>query len=569
MDEPAIDPFQVEVFKCRLDSIANQMAITTLRTAYSAILRDSIDFSTAVTDANGLTLAQGVTCPVHLGSFPAAMNRLIEMFGAQLHEGDVFAFNDPYVAAGQHLPDIYVVKPIFWKANLIAFGITVGHHSDVGGIVPGSNSIGSIEIFQEGLRLPIVKLIDAGRPVDAIWEILRLNVRTPDEVVGDLHAQIGACNICEREMVLLYEAYGADMVRLYSDYLQRQGEEIARASIAGLPDGIYRFEDHIDGLGERPEPITLHVAVTIDGDRATVDWTGSSPTVAGGLNSPKAYTHACCYAAFRCLMPPNTPNCHGFTRPITVVVPEDCFLNARFPAACGVKGLTGYRMIDCLFGALAQALPQQLTADGAGGATLCTISGSHEGRRFVFSETVAGNYGGSAQHDGEEGVAHIGANHTNIPIELIEQRYPLRITQYGLGVDTAGAGRYRGGAALFREYEILADSALLQVRSDKRDFPPHGLFGGREGSASWNILNPGTPDERILPALMTEPMILRKGDVFRHVMSGGGGYGPPELRAEEDILTDIHNGLLSVDAAGKQYGWRDAPTAAPARLIET
>ena len=554
-----IDPFQLELMKSCFDTIADDMALTLMRTAHSGIVRDSLDFSTALLDADGLTLAQGICTPMHMGSFYDAMRKLIAQYDRRIEPGDVFIFNDPYAAEGQHLPDIYITTPICTRASrtakcrLVAWATTVAHHCDVGGIVAGSNALGAEEIFQEGLRLPIVKFIARGERNHALWDVIALNVRTPEKVMGDLQAQIAACRSGEREMLELFERYGVDTVLDYGTHLQDYAERLTRAEIADIPDGVHEFTDHIEGLGENPEPVVLKAKVTVAGEEVAIDWTGTSDQIKGGINPTFPFTKASCYTALRSVMVSDIPNCHGFTVPITVTAPKGSLVNPLFPSPCGARGITGYRIIDCLFGALAQALPDRVTADTAGGSTLPTIAGYENGRAFVFCETFMGTWGATSAHDGQQGVPHMGANQSNVSVEMIESEYPIRINEYGMLADTGGAGRYRGGLGLVREYEILSDEAILNVRSDKRRFPPHGLFGGRAGSSSWNYVNPGRSD-RVLPVLMTEVEKLRCGDVFRHEMSGGGGYGNPLERDPKNVLRDVIEEKVTREHAEREYG---------------
>ena len=550
---PSLDPVRLEVMKNGFDTIADEIALILMRTAYSSIVRDSMDYSTAICDASGRTLAQGLTTPMHLGSFYDAMQSLIPRYRDAVRPGDIFIGNDPYVAGGQHLPDIYVIKPVFFEDNLAAWSMTLAHHVDVGGIVAGSNALGSEEIIQEGLRIPFLKLYDRGERNEMLWELIGLNVRVPELMLGDLQAQIVASTAGERAMQELIARYGLETVNRYVEGLHDYAEALARAEISEIPDGVYRFTDHIDGLGEEPEPIEFRVALTIDGDQAVVDWTGTSPQVKGGINAPVPFTRAASYTALRSVMDSEVPNCHGFRRAIRVDAPAGTIVNPLPPGACGARGITGFRMIDCLFGALAQAVPERVAADGSGGSTLPTLSSYAPGEAFVFSETLMGNWGGTASHDGQEGVPHMGANQSNVPIELIEAENPIRIERYGVVPDTGGPGRFRGGLALIREYRALADGIKLSVRSDKRAFPPHGLFGGEPGTGSLNLINPG-PEERMLPVLLTEPVSLRKGDLYRHVMAGGGGYGSPTERDADRVLADVIDGKVTVRHAREAYG---------------
>jgi N-methylhydantoinase B len=554
MSSRDISPALVEVIKNALDTIADELAIIVMRTACSSIVRDAIDYSTAICDAQGRTLAQGVTTPLHLGSFYDAMTNLIARQQGQIRDGDLYIFNDPYLAAGQHLPDIYIVRPIFVDGVLEGWATTVAHHNDVGGIVPGSNSIGSTEIYQEGLRLPLLKLSEGGADNQAIWDIIAANVRVPDKVIGDIKAQIAACHVGDREFKALFRRYGSALLRACFDHIHDYAERLARSEIREIPDGVYRFSNHIDGIGENPEPILFNVAVTVSGEEVTVDWTGTSPQIPAGINAPVPFTKAAAYAALRSIMGSDIPNAQGFTRPIRVIAPLGSIVNPTSPAACGARGITGFRMMDCLMGALAAAIPERIAADGSGGSTIPSIGGSVEGRPFIFVETLMGTWGATAHHDGQDGVAHMGANQSNVPIEMIEAEYPLRVESYGLVPDTGGPGRHRGGLALRREIRVLCDEALLSIRSDKRRFPPFGLFAGKEGSPSMNLINPGSVGERVLPVLLQQPFRMRRGDLYQHTMASGGGYGPAFERSPADVLRDVVDDRVTPAHARAAYG---------------
>ena len=355
---------------------------------------------------------------------------------------------------------------------------------------------------------------------------MRLNVCVPEKVLGELQAQMAACSAGEREVTALYERYGVDTMNAYIEHLHDNAERLARTGIARIPDGTYAFTDTIEGLGTSGTTTFLKVKITVDGSEVLIDWEGTSPQVRGGINSILSYTKAAAYCAIRSVISAEVPNCQGYTRPITVVASQGSLVNPVYPGPMGARGITGYRMIDCLFGALAQAVPDNVTADTSGGASLPTIGGWHDGGPFVCCETAMGNWGGTATHDEQEGVAHVGANAAKVPVEMVEVNHPLRIDCYGFVSDTGGPGRFRGGLAIVRDYRLLADEAILTMRSDKREFPPHGLIGGHPEAPSLNVINPGTEDI-VLPVLPTEPRALCKGDVFRHTMAGGGGYGDP------------------------------------------
>ncbi|MBO9352709.1 hydantoinase B/oxoprolinase family protein [Bordetella petrii] len=547
------DKFKLEVIRNALEMIAEELTLTIIRTGYSNIVRDSLDFSTAICDQQGRTLAQGLCTPMHMGAFEDALALLIRRESANLREGDIFIMNDPYEAAGQHLPDIYVVKPVYYESRLRGWAATLAHHSDVGGIVAGSNALGATEIWQEGIRIPILKLYEAGRRNDTLIEMLKINVRTPEWVIGDLEAQVAACHTADKSYRELFDRYGAGELEQAFEDLHDYAQALIEAELQDMPDGVYRFIDHIDGIGSDPQPITLTAKITIAGNRITVDWDGTSAQVDGGINSPFPFSKACAYAAIRSVMASDIPNCHGYTRAIEVRAPEGTIVRPRSPAACGARGITGYRQIDCLFGALAQALPDKVAADSSGGSTLPTISMYVDGKARIFCETLMGTGGGTLQHDGQEGVAHIGANQSNVPVEMIEQTYPIRIEEYGYVSDSGGPGRHRGGMAIRRSYRILSEQATLNVRSDKRDHPPHGLFGGSTGKPSMSLLRRADGATEVLPVMLKDPITVFEGDLFIHDMASGGGYGPAHERPVEKVLEDVHLGNVSVDSARRDY----------------
>ncbi|HEY3080605.1 MAG TPA: hydantoinase B/oxoprolinase family protein [Chloroflexota bacterium] len=551
------DPVTFEVIANALDSIADQMAITLMRSAYSPIVRDSLDYSTAVFDRAGRMLAQGLTTPLHLGSFPDAMRHLIATHGGRMKPGDVFSFNEPYGHGGMHLPDIYAIRPLFWEGRVEGYAAALAHHTDVGGLTPGSNSIHSTEIFQEGLRIPLLKLYDGGEPNETLFAILRQNVRVPDKVIGDLRAQVAACLAAERGYAELLAGYGPEQLHDYFEALLDHAEARMRGAIAAVPDGTYRFEDYIDGLGDEPKPIVLRVAVTVAGDRVIVDWTGSNEQVKAGINAPVPFTRSATYLVLRSVVGRGLGmNNEGYMRPIEVVAPPGTIVNPLEPAACATRGIVGYRMADCLLGALAQAVPDRVPAANEGGATLPSIGGRHQGRPFIYVETVLGAWGGRPDRDGLEGVANLCANQSNQPIELVEAENPLEVTRYELRPDSGGPGRFRGGLGLTREYRLLADEADLTVRSDRRDHPPYGLQGGRTGAPSANYLN-----GQLLPTLPMRAIPLKKGDLFRHDMAGGGGFGDPLERDPARVREDVLDGKVSVEAARRDYGVRVDPAS--------
>ena len=548
-----IDPITFEVIKNALASIADEMALVLMRSAYSPVVRDTMDYSTALCDREGRVVAQGLTLAVQLGAFPDIMRKIVENFRADTHPGDVFIANDPYGSGGQHLPDIYVVKPIFHDGALEGYATTMAHHSDVGGIAPGSVAMHATEIFQEGLRLPLLKLYERGEENRTLFKIIERNTRQPIEVLGDLRAQLAACHAAERGLTEILVKYGSVPLKAYIEALHDHAERLMRAEIAAIPDGRYSYTDYIDGFGEEPEPIAIAATLEVRGETFTVDLTGTSPQVAAAINCPIAMVNSVCYGAIRCIGSRDIPNCEGYMRPITVVAPVGTIVNPLEPAACAARGVIGYRVFDAIMGALAQVVPDKVIAASEGGPSLFSIGGSHKGKPFVLTEVMVGTWGARAGRDGIEGISNPMANLSNQPVELIEAALPLEIIRYGLNPDSGGPGKYRGGLGCVRDFRIRAREASLTLRSDRRDHPPYGLLGGAPGGSSNNTLGEGAAT-RVLPSMPMEAFALKDGDVFRHVAAGGGGFGHAAERDPQRVLDDVIDEKVSIEAAREHYG---------------
>jgi len=549
-----LDPITLEVIQNALSSIADELALVIMRSAYSNIVRDSMDYSTAVCDHEGRTIAQGLTNPVHLGSFPEAMRNLIEQYGASMVPGDIFIFNDPYGAGGMHLLDFYIVKPVFIEGRREGYVATLAHQSDVGGIAPGGMAVYATEIHQEGLRIPILRLYEAGKPNEAIFRLIEKNSRQPVHIMGDIRAQLAACGSGERGLASLIARYGADSFRRYTEELHNYAERLIRAEISELPDGTYEFEDFLDGMGEDPEPIRFKVALTIKGDHIHFDWTGTSAQVKAAVNGPMPTTYAMAYLAVRCAIGARIPNCEGYMRAISVTAPLGSIVNPREPAACGARGVICFRMFDAMLGAFSQILPGHIPAANEGGSSAPHIAGrTADNKPFIVSGGLMGCWGGSAARDGQEGISNPGANLGNAPIELLEARHPVEVTCYAFVQNSGGPGRSRGGAALKRGYRLLADEADLIMRSDRRKFLPYGLSGGLPGTPSWNLINPG-PEQTILPVCPMRSTPMVKGDEFLHIQAGAGGFGEPLERPPEKVLVDVLNELITPAYAADVYG---------------
>jgi N-methylhydantoinase B len=552
MTQRTNDPITFAVIKNALDTIVDDMAFAVMRTARSPIVRDVLDYSVTLCDRKGRILSQAKTVALHLGAVPDAMEVILKRYAHDFALGDVIIFNDPY-EGGMHLPDIFMIKPIFRDDYLRGFSVVVAHHCDVGGRVPGSNASDSTEIFQEGLRIPPMKLYERGVLNSTLSRIIEKNVRLPDLVVGDLEAQYATCNVGERELLRLVDRYGAEELDSYFDDLIDYGEQLTRNAIRAWPDGDYEFTDYIDGDGFSRDPIPIKCSINVKGDHVKVDFAGSSPQVKGAINSTLSFVKSATYLSIRCALDEDVPNNAGVYRCITVTAPEGSILNPLMPAPVAARALTGYRVVDAVLGALSQIAPRKVMAAGEGGNTVLAFGGYDKTTRehFVLVDMINGAWGGRWNKDGVEGVTNPSQNMSNLPVETLEARYPLMMEEYGLLEDSCGPGQYRGGLGLVRTYRLLANEAILQIRADRHDHPPYGLFGGGPGAPSRNILD---PDGRVeaLPAKITRT--IGRDIVVRHEQAGGGGYGDPLARNLDLIRDDLSNEKISPEYATANHG---------------
>lgn len=551
-DRSAQDMATLEVVRHALGSLADEMALIIARTAYSATVRDALDYSTGILDARGELVAQGLGIALHLGSFPSAVGHIARAYADRLQPGDVYILNDPYGWGGIHLPDVYLIKPIFHDGQLRAFAATVAHQTDVGGAVPSSNSTTTTEVFQEGLRLPGVHLYEGGRVNQAVLDIIAANVRVPHKVLGDIRAQLAAVDAGERGYLELLERYGAAQLARLEGALLDLSERMARREIATFADGTYHQVSWIDGDSFGPEPVRIEVTLSVRGDEIHVDFAGTHGEVAGGINSPLPFTKSAVYAATRLVLDRSIPNTGGYFRAITVVADEGTVVNPRFPAGCGARGITGFRVMDAVSGALAQAVPERVPADGEGGNSIISMGALDQlGRPFVYVDMFSGARGAGPGWDGPAGVPHPGSNNANMPVEIAESTYPLHFLRYGVVEDSAGAGQWRGSSALVREFDYLGPDTTVEVRSDKRRHLPFGLAGGGQGRRSMTtVAHEDTVTER--PIIGPSP--LRTGDRFRHELASGAGWGDPLDRDPDAVLADVRNGLVSIARALADHG---------------
>jgi len=548
-----IDPISFAVIKSGLDSIADDMAYTVVRIARSEIVKDVMDFSAALCTADGQMVAQAKTIAQHLGAIPEAMAAVLERFGDDLNDADAVIMNDPY-HGGMHLPDIFMFMPLFFEGKRRAFAVVICHHTDVGGRVPGSNASDSTEIYQEGLRIPPLKLYDRGVLNDTLATLIKINVRVPDRVWGDLSAQYAAAQVGKRGLEKLLQRYGAGQVEAYMGELLDYAERVTKAEIKTWPKSTCEFVDHIDSDGFSDTPIPIKVAITVrDEGTLLVDYSGSSAQVKGALNSTLSFTRSLTYLSVRCVLPKDVPNNVGFFRCVEIKVPEASVLNPVMPGPCAARALTGYRVFDTMLGALAQIVPERVPAAGEGGNSVICISGLRPNRKpFIIVDMICGAWGGRPDKDGLEAVTNASQNLSNMPVEVMEAEHPVRVEEYAFVPDTCGAGKWRGGVGLRRAYRILAPEALLQMRTDRVAFAPYGLAGGEPGGRSRNFMEIGNAREP-LPAKVT--MTVPGGALIVHEQAGAGGFGDPKARDPALVEEDLADGKISEDFAQRHYGF--------------
>lgn len=553
---PPRDPIELEIFKNIFHSIAEEMGAALRRTAFSPNIKERRDYSCAVFDEGGQVIAMGDHMPVHLGSMPRSVQAAVERL--ELGPGDIAMLNDPF-AGGTHLPDITLVQPVFIgdkkskikskKLSPDFYVASRAHHADIGGTYAGSMGL-CRDIYQEGLRIPPVRLVRGGEMDRDILNLLLHNVRTPDEREGDLGAQIAACHTGATRLAEICERYSLPVVRRAAEELLDYSEEIMRAFLREVPAGTYRAEDFLDDDGVSEEPVRIAVAITfrkrgnskseirksqrphiashgssiVD---VTVDFTGSSPQVQGSVNAVEAITWSACFYVFRCLLAEDVPATAGLMRPIEVIAPEGTVVNSRPPApVAGGNVETSQRIVDVLLRALAQAAPERIPAAAAGTMNNLTLGGidPRTGEPFAYYETIAGGMGATPTRPGVSGVHTHMTNSLNTPAEALEYAYPFRITRYSLRPGSGGSGMNRGGDGIVREIEVLTD-ADVAILSERRKRGPWGLAGGGEGAAGMTEIV--RLDGRVERLRSKDSARLKKGEKVRVSSPGGGGVGNP------------------------------------------
>ena len=500
----AIDPITREIVRNALASAADEMAMALYRTAYSTIVRDCLDYSTSLCDAEGQMIAQGVTIPLHLGSVPFAMETLLAKYGNDIEEGDVFILNDPF-EGGMHIPDIFIVQPVFSEGQRVAFAVSTAHHLDLGGRLPGSSACDNTEIFQEGLRIPWLKLYRRGEADEALFALIRANVRVPQMTIGDLRAQLAACHIGARAIGELIGRYGPDTFARCTADLIDYTERLVRAEIASWPDGSHTFVDYMDSDGVGGPPVRLQVEITVAGDELRADFTGTDPQVSGAINNTLSFTSSVVALCVRSVLREDIPNTAGMFRPLEIVAPPGTVVNGVMPAASSMRGITGFRLADTIFGALAGLLPDRVLAAGEGGNTLVIIGGTAvRPPALRVLRAAVGDLGRAAGPRRQRRAVQSGQ---------CRQQYPR------------GAGRIRVPSA---------GGALWAGRRQRRAGPFSRWSSHRAvvASARW----PGAPSHPLGPA---RPPALRP--VRGRERHGFDQYAVPRRRGRDPADDDIHH----------------------------
>lgn len=554
-----IDTVTVEVVRNLLMSIAEETYGIIVRSAYSTNMKERRDVCTAVIDPDGNSVAQVESLAALLGSMLSVVPNIYEKFGREnVKPGDMFIANDPYHGGGNHLPDVVIAAPAFAGDKLVGWIANIAHHSDIGGKVPGSTSGDADSIFQEGLRIPVIRIREGGQLLDSVMDLLLDNTRVPQEREGDLTAQMSANLIGVQRIQEAYARYGDVLIGCMHE-LVTYSERRVRAVVSTLPDGEYCYTDYVDGCGDKyPDPLPIQVKVTIAGDDLTVDFTGTASQIKAPINVPYPCTKAAVFFSVKALMGDDIPANEGINRAIRIIAPKGCIVNPTEPSPIGAQIDCQQRIPDAIFGALASVFPDRVVTAGNGACTTTILAGDGAigtDSVFIFHEVIAGGSGASLRYDGLSGVQVNMTNTSNMPIEATEMEFTkILARRYELMEDTGGPGELRGGLGIQRELEVLQDDVLYTGLGDRHRFHPWGLAGGKEG-ASGAFYRVSAADGSIAKmGHKTTSLPLRKGDVIRVITPGAGGYGSPKRRPAEKVLQDVMEKKVSLQAAREEYG---------------
>jgi len=553
-----IDPFAAEIIRESLVAVAEEMFVSLQRTSQSTIIYEVLDFACGITDNKAQLIAQTNGVTAFAGILTFTVQSVLDKFGLdQIREGDIFATNDPYTGGGTHLSDVAMVMPLFYKGELLAFAANKAHWTEVGGKDAGSWTTDATEVFQEGLQLPCVRLYIDHKPLPSVVDIIRANVRTPEMSLGDMYAQAAGLRMADRRFTELCAKHGVEQVQAGIDYLLTQGERQVRLDLAKLPKGVFEAEDFIDDDGLTPDPIPIRVKVTITDDEFIADFTGSGPQARGPVNCTRTGLMGGMRTIFKALTNPDTPVNEGGFRPLKVICPEGNIFSAVRPAPVSTYWETLLNSVDLVWKALAPHMPERMTAGHFLSVCGLILAGPHSdtGELVILVEPQAGGWGAGVDKDGESGLVCIGDGETYvIPAEVCEQKYGIVVDQYAFNPVDSGAGEFRGGLGLVRDYRILGEEGIFLTATFGRfKYPPWGVEGGQGGSPNYVevIRADGSPSQRFGKGARVH---LHKGDIARLITGGGGGWGDPHKRPRERVLADVKDGYISERAALETYG---------------
>jgi N-methylhydantoinase B len=554
-----LDPIAVEVLHNALLSVTEEAYVALMRSAYSTNIKERHDHSVMLTDAGGRLVAQPAqSLPIHLASMLGLIKSILARYPiAVIREQYLFVGNDPYEAGGTHLPDVNLAMPVFANGRLIAWICNIAHHADIGGMAAGGLAAAMTEIYQEGLRIPPIKLGTKGEISRDILDLLLLNARVPDERRGDYFAQISSCRLGEGRLRELIDVYSADFVLAGFDEIITRTAKRMRAGISRLKPGRYRAEDVLDDDAQGHRDIPIKLLITVEGERIRFDFRGSAPQVRGNINMTLNTTQSAVCYTLKALLDEDVPNNQGVLDSIEIICDQDSLLNCSFPAAVALRTAPCQRIADMIIGALKDAVPDLACGASNGSNTSAIFTGidPRTKRRYLYLETLGGGFGGRATKDGKDGVqVHI-TNTSNLPVEAIESEYPLLVERYELVTDSAGAGKNRGGTGLRRVVRPLGHEATFTGFMERVRHRPWGIFGGGEGSSGrFYIVN----REGSTEPLSGKPFEVQFGPGQCVVIEtpGAGGYGPPSGRSKDQIASDARSGLFTEEYLSKNYGWR-------------
>lgn len=549
-----LDPITLEIIANGLRSIADECFVALMRSSYSTNIKERRDHSIAIVDKNGRLVVQAAnTLPIHIASMSGLMQCLLEKYADAIEPGDIFIANDPHTAGGSHLPDINYAMPLFVDGQVVAFVCNIAHHADVGGMVPGSMAGGMSEIYQEGLRIPVVKLFRKGELQSDIMDLLLLNVRVPEERRGDHNAQIASCRLGERRFMEVVATHGLNNVlSSFGQIIDRTAMRM-RDAIAEIPDGSYAFDDFMDGDGIATHDIPIKLKMTISGHSIVCDFDGTSKQVAGNINTTmNAVTASVCYALIA-VLDADIPNNQGVLDVVEIKAAPGTLLNSVFPAPVAARAHTCQRVIDVVLGALSTALPDRVIAAANGANTTAVFSGvdPRTGQPYLYLETLGGGMGARSSKDGKDGVQVGITNTSNLPVESIEQEYPLRVEEYSLVEDSGGAGRFRGGLGMRRVLTPVDHECVFNGAGERFRHQPWGLFGGEAGSSGRFLIRDEDGERR----LDDKPGEVAVKEAVRIVVEtpGAGGYGQPDQRDSGAIEKDRTSGKFTSAYTAKHY----------------